>query len=62
MHGLEKKIRRILSVPEDFVWKTQKLKLADDILAPHRKKLGKSLKPEEQQSVLDFYENDIPKK
>ena len=33
-------------------------KLADGILATPREKVGKSLKPQAKQAVLDFYEND----
>ena len=40
------------------VWKARKLKLADGILATPRKQVGKSLKPEAKQAVLDFYETD----
>ena len=34
------------------------MKSADVILATLRRKVGKSLKPEAKQAVLDFYEND----
>ena len=34
------------------------MKLADGILATPREKVGKSLKPQAKQAVLDFYEND----
>ena len=53
-----KKISIDLNVSEYLVWKAQKLKLGDSILATPRKKVGKSLKPEAKRAVLDFYEND----
>ena len=43
---------------EYLAQKAQKLKLADGILATPREKVGKSLKPQAKQAVLDFYEND----
>ena len=43
---------------EYLAQKAQKLKFADSILATPREKVGKSLKPQAKQAVLDFYEND----
>ena len=34
------------------------MEFADSILATPREKVGKSLKPQAKQAVLDFYEND----
>ena len=47
-----------LNVSEYFAQKAQKLKSAATILATPREKVGKSLKPQAKQAVLDFYEND----
>ena len=43
---------------EYLAQKAQKLKFADGILATPREKVGKKLKPQAKQAVLDFYEND----
>ena len=43
---------------EYLAQKAQKLKFADSILATPGEKVGKSLKPQAKQAVLDFYEND----
>ena len=47
-----KKISIDLNVSEYLVWKAQKLKLGDSILATPRKKVGKSLKPEAKRAVM----------
>ena len=43
---------------EYLAQKAQKLKFVDGILATPREKVGKKLKPQAKQAVLDFYEND----
>ena len=43
---------------EYLAQKAQKLKFVDGILATPREKVGKKLKPQVKQAVLDFYEND----
>ena len=43
---------------EYLAQKAQKLKYADGILATTWEKVGKKLKPQAKQAVLDFYEND----
>ena len=54
----KKKNSKDFNVSEYLAQKEQKLKLADGILATPREKVGKSLKPQAKQAVLDFYEND----
>ena len=51
-------VRKRSHTSQGTVWKAWKLKLADGMLATPRKQVGKSLKPEAKQAVLDFYETD----
>ena len=53
-----KKKSKDLNVSEYLAQKAQKLKSADNILATPREKVGKGLKPQAKQAVLDFYQND----
>ena len=54
----KKKKSKDLNVSEYLAQKAQNLKSADSILATPREKVGKGLKPQAKQAVLDFYQND----